>query len=105
VAISSKHGASVVPGDDDIEQMSLPTSKCPTRVSSEDIGKVTELLTLKKELLTICKAKIKSLKMDEGVASTKLLGIKGRKQRRGPKQPYMSQKAPYQNCDRKTCLL
>ncbi len=33
-------------------------------------------MALKRELLNICKAKIKSLKMDEGVASTKLLGIK-----------------------------
>ncbi len=76
VAISSKRGASVVPDDDNIQQMSLPTSKCPIRVSSKDIKKVTKLLTLKRELLTIYKAKIKFLKMDEGVASTKLLGIK-----------------------------
>jgi hypothetical protein len=76
VVVGSEHGASVVFSDDNIEQMSLPTSKCPTKVSSEDIRKVTKLLALKKELLTIYKAKIKSLKMDEGVASTKLLGIK-----------------------------
>jgi hypothetical protein len=76
VAIGSKHGASVVPNDDNIEQMSLPTSKCHIGMSFKDIKKVTELLALKKELLIICKAKIKSLKMDEGVASTKLLGIK-----------------------------
>jgi hypothetical protein len=76
VAIGLKHGASVVLDDDNIEQMSLPTSKCPTRVSSKNIKKVTKLLALKRELLTIYKVKIKSLKMDEGVTSTKLLGIK-----------------------------
>ncbi len=76
MAIGLEHGVNVVIGDDNIEQMSLPTSKCPTRVSSKDIRKVTKLLALKKKLLTIFKAKIKSLKMDEGVASTKLLGIK-----------------------------
>jgi hypothetical protein len=76
VAIGLKHGANVVLDDDNIEQMSLPTSKCPTRVSSKNIKKVTKLLTLKRELLTIYKVKIKSLKMDEGVTSTKLLGIK-----------------------------
>ncbi len=76
VAIGLKHGVSVVLGDDNIEQMSLLTSKCRTKVSSKDIKKVTKLLALKRELLTIYKAKIKSLKMDEGVASTKLLGIK-----------------------------
>ncbi len=74
VAIGSKHEASVILGDDNIEQMSLPTSKCPTRVSSEDIKKVIKILALKN--LIISKAKIKSLKMDEGLASTKLLGIK-----------------------------
>jgi len=76
VAVGSKHEASVVPNDDNIEQMSLPTSKCPTEVSSKDIRKVIELLALKKELLTMFKAKIKSLKMDESVTCTKLLGIK-----------------------------
>jgi hypothetical protein len=76
VVIGLEHGTNVVLGDDNIEQMSLPTSKCPTRMSFEDIKKVTKLLALRKELLTIFKAKIKSLKMDEGVASTKLLGIK-----------------------------
>jgi hypothetical protein len=76
VAIGSKHGANDVPNDDNIEQMSLPISKCPTRVSFKNIRKVIELLVLKKELLTIYKAKIKSLRMDEGVTSTKLLGIK-----------------------------
>jgi hypothetical protein len=76
VVVGSEHGASVVPSDDNIEQMLLPTSKWPTRVSFEDIKKVIKLLALKREFLTICKAKIKSLKMDEGVASTKLLGIK-----------------------------
>ncbi len=45
-------------------------------MSFKDIRKVTKLLTLKRELLTIYKAKIKSLKMDEGVTSTRLLGIK-----------------------------
>ncbi len=76
VVVGLEHGTNVVLGDDNIEQMSLPTSKFPTRMSFEDIKKVNKLLALKKELLTIFKAKIKSLKMDEGVASTKLLGIK-----------------------------
>jgi len=76
VVVGLEHGTNVVLGDDNIEQMSLPTSKFPTRMSFEDIMKVNKLLALKKELLTIFKAKIKSLKMDEGVASTKLLGIK-----------------------------
>ncbi len=58
MAVGSKHGACVVPSDDNIEQVSLPISKCPTRMSSKDIRKVIELLALKKELLTIFKAKI-----------------------------------------------
>jgi hypothetical protein len=45
-------------------------------VAPEDIRKFTKLLSLKRKLLTIYEAKIKYLKMEEGVASTKLLRIK-----------------------------
>jgi hypothetical protein len=41
-------------------------------VAIEDIKKIIEVLSLKRELLIICK----SLKVDENVTSTKLLGIK-----------------------------
>ncbi len=74
--ISSKYGIGVVPPNDNIEQLFEPTTRCPTWVALEDIRKVTELLSLKKELLIICNAKIKYLKMEEGVTSTKLLKIK-----------------------------
>jgi hypothetical protein len=41
-------------------------------VAVEDIKKIIEVLSLKRELLIVCK----SLKVDENVTSTKLLGIK-----------------------------
>jgi hypothetical protein len=44
-------------------------------VLAKDITKVTELLELKKKLHRICKFKIKSLKLEHGVASNKLLGM------------------------------
>jgi hypothetical protein len=39
----------------------LPIRECPYGVIVEDIRKITELLSLKRELLTICKSKIKFL--------------------------------------------
>ncbi len=50
----------------------LLISKCLYGVEVEDIKKIIEVLSLKRELLIICK----SLKVDENVTSTKLLGIK-----------------------------
>ncbi len=52
--------------------LSLLISKCLYGVAIEDIKKIIEVLSLKRELLIICK----SLKVDENVTSTKLLGIK-----------------------------
>jgi len=44
----------------------LPINKCHYGVAIEDIWKVIKLLTLKNELFTIYKRKIKFSKMDEG---------------------------------------
>ncbi len=52
--------------------LSLLISKCLYGVAVEDIKKIIEVLSLKRELLIVCK----SLKVDENVTSTKLLGIK-----------------------------
>lgn len=65
-----------VPLDDIIEQLSEPTTRYLIGVAPKDIRKFTKLLSLKRKLLTIYEAKIKYLKMREGIASTKLLRIK-----------------------------
>lgn len=52
--------------------LSLLISKCLYGVAIEDIKKIIEVLSLKREFVIICK----SLKVDENVTSTKLLGIK-----------------------------
>lgn len=57
-------------------ESSYMMSKCPSKVSLEDIQKVNELLELKKELCIMCMSKIMSLKVDETTTSNKLLGIK-----------------------------
>jgi hypothetical protein len=52
-------------------------NKCPTRVALEDVlTNVVKLLQLKKKLQSFCKSKIKSLKSNHVVASSKLLGMK-----------------------------
>jgi hypothetical protein len=62
--------------EDDMGQSFYTMSKCPNGVSIEDIQKDSEFLYLKKELCILCKSKIKSLKVDENIASNKLLSIK-----------------------------
>jgi hypothetical protein len=57
-------------------QSSYTMSKRPSGLSIKDIWKVLKLLNLKKKLHILCKSKIKSLKVNEEVASNKLLGIK-----------------------------
>jgi hypothetical protein len=55
----------------------LVHSKCPTKVALKDVStKVIKLLQLKKKLQSFCKSKIKFLKSDHVVASSKLLGMK-----------------------------
>jgi hypothetical protein len=61
---------------DDMGQSSYTMNKCPSGMLVEAIQKVSEFLDLKKELCILCRSKIKSLKMDESIASNKLLGIK-----------------------------
>lgn len=59
------------------ETTHLVHSKCPTRVALKDVlTKVIMLLQLKKKLQSFYKSKIKSLKSDHVLASSKLLGMK-----------------------------
>jgi len=60
----------------DMGQSSYTMSKCLSGMLVEDIQKVSQFLDLKKELCVLCRSKIKSLKVDESIASNKLLGIK-----------------------------
>jgi hypothetical protein len=70
-----EYGDSVNVLEDDIEQSSPTTRRCPYDVSNEDIRTIGKLLELKKEFHSICKSKIKSLNVDHKIASNKLLGM------------------------------
>jgi hypothetical protein len=65
----------VTNGDNNEKSSQFEHTKCPIGVTFEDIKKVIELLELKNELHQVCKAKIKSLKLDENEPSKRLFGL------------------------------